>query len=160
MSTTSRGEMNTDSKKNETNHEKEKKHTVENETFQIDQKKMELTEKVLTKLFKVIKIPLPRRDLAEIAQMYSKAVDTLILKVEQSKEYTYIGGEFTIIYLGKDNFKLNISLYFKDPANDWIKVSSNSKPSELKYLTDAAIMELKEKKQVKFDIDEPVRTGR
>ncbi|NJE35516.1 hypothetical protein E0L13_10865 [Megasphaera sp. SW808] len=149
--------MDMDNKKNETNHEKAKKQTVEKETLQIDPQKMELAEKVLTKLFKIIKIPLPRRDLAEIAQMYSKQVDTLIFKVEQSKGYTYIGGEFAIIYLGKDKFKLNISLYFKDNDNDWVKASSNSEPSELKYLTDTAIMELKEKKQVKFDIDTPKR---
>ena len=127
------------------------------EKTKIDLQKLDVTGKILTQLFEKIKIPLPRRELAEVAQMYSKALDTLILKEEDANEYTYVGGEFAIVYLGGDKFKLEISLYFKDKDKEWIKVSASSKASELKYLTDAAVAELTTKHQVKFDVAEPVR---
>ena len=127
------------------------------EKTKIDLQKLDVAGKILTQLFEKIKIPLPRRELAEVAQMYSKALDVLILKEEDANEYTYVGGEFAIVYLGGDKFKLEISLYFKDKGKEWIKVSASSKASELKYLTDAAVAELTAKHQVKFDIAEPIR---
>ncbi|WP_303818057.1 hypothetical protein [Selenomonas ruminantium] len=93
-------------------------------------------------------------ELTEIANIYSKRLDELILS-EEKKELKYVGGTFNIIYLNDVAFETNFELYFQDKAKSWVKKEAKSKPQKMSFLKDTAKIELQKLKKVSFEIDHP-----
>lgn len=124
----------------------------------IDEEKVASTiAKGMTFVLDKFNLTLPRKELEEVAQLYSQRLDELILKEEEQKNYRYVGGDFIILYDEENKFKLKIVLYFNDTEGNWIEATATSRPKKLQYLTDTAIAELQTKEQVTFDIEGPKR---
>ena len=66
----------------------------------------------------------------------------------------YRGGQFTVTYVTKETFSLEIALYYQNKEGEWIQVKSVT-PREMKCLKEAAVQELFEKKKIAYDIDAP-----
>ncbi|MDQ0202853.1 hypothetical protein [Pectinatus haikarae] len=97
--------------------------------------------------------------LKELADVYSKNADKLILRQENTDNYQYIGGEFKIYYLDEKKFGISISLYFQDKNKQWQKASAKSEDQPARKLERSALAELKEKGTVVFNIDRPKNPG-
>lgn len=94
--------------------------------------------------------------LEELADSYSKKLDTLILKQEKEKNYQYIGGELKIYYIDAKYFGVDISLYFQDENKQWKKTSIKSNPQKSKYIQKEAFDELCAKKAISFEVNPPI----
>lgn len=96
-----------------------------------------------------------RMDLDELAGVYEKKIDALILQKERDGLLTYVGGEFTIAYVSETEFSLKLELYFQNERAEWIKLEPQSIMRNTKYLKEWAVAELREKKSVVYDIPHP-----
>lgn len=93
-------------------------------------------------------------ELDEIAKIYSEKLDSII-RDEQSKDLNYVGGTFKISYANEKNFHLAFELYFQDKNEEFVKKESKSKPQSTEYLSEKALTELRAKKEISYEIDEP-----
>ena len=96
----------------------------------------------------------PNMELDELAKIYSEKLDSNI-RDEQNKGLRYVGGTFKISYANERYFNLSYELYFQDKNDEWIKKDAKSKPQKTDYLTDKSLAELRTKKEIAYEIDEP-----
>ena len=106
-------------------------------------------------LFKQIAEKMTRMDLDELAEYYEKKIDALIIKKDTDELLKYIGGEFTITYVTETVFSLKLALYFQDRKEEWVKIETPSMARDMKYLKERAVIELREKKKIIYDIEHP-----
>mgnify|MGYP000061473840 FL=1 len=93
-------------------------------------------------------------NLEDIANSFSDDIDNIILNFKE-KQLHYIGGIFSVQLEGKDTFLVKYDLYFQDANKELLNKTASSNPMDLEYLTDSAISELRKKKKVEFEINEP-----
>lgn len=94
-------------------------------------------------------------ELDELADVYSKKLDGII-RDQQTKGLSYVGGTFKISYYSENFFYLSFELYFQDENDELVKKSSKSKPQSTEYLNDKALSELRGKKKMVYEIDEQI----
>jgi len=103
----------------------------------------------------IVKLLHPRMNLVEIAEEASPAIDKLIKKYK-NQGLKFVGGAFKIILDNPDGFAVSYELFFQDNEDNWHKANNTSKKMEADYyLTNEAWEELKAKKIVSYDIEEP-----
>ena len=95
-----------------------------------------------------------KMDLDEMVHLYSKKIDTEILKTIKETGWAYRGGQLTVTYVTNQTFSLKIALYYQDKNGEWMQVQAVT-PRDMKYLKDVAVKELFEKKKISYDIDAP-----
>ena len=95
-----------------------------------------------------------KMDLDEMVHLYSKKIDTEILKTIKETGWAYRGGQLTVTYVTNQTFSLKIALYYQDEKGEWMQVQAVT-PRDIKYLKDNAVKELFEKKKISYDIDAP-----
>ena len=95
-----------------------------------------------------------KMDLDEMVHLYSKKIDTEILKTIKETGWAYRGGQLTVTYVTNQTFSLKIALYYQDEKGEWMQVRAVT-PRDIKYLKDNAVKELFEKKKISYDIDAP-----
>ncbi|WP_314626936.1 hypothetical protein [uncultured Selenomonas sp.] len=95
-----------------------------------------------------------KMDLDEMVHLYSKKIDTEILKTIKETGWAYRGGQLTVTYVTNQTFSLKIALYYQDEKDEWMQVQAVT-PRDIKYLKDDAVKELFEKKKISYDIDTP-----
>ena len=95
-----------------------------------------------------------KMDLDEMVHLYSKKIDTEILKTIKETGWAYRGGQLTVTYVTNQTFSLKIALYYQDEKDEWMQVQAVT-PRDIKYLKDDAVKELFEKKKISYDIDAP-----
>lgn len=93
-------------------------------------------------------------DLDEMVHLYSKKIDTEILKTIKETGWAYRGGQLTVTYVTNQTFSLKIALYYQDKNGEWMQVQAVTS-RDMKYLKDVAVKELFEKKKISYDIDAP-----
>ena len=95
-------------------------------------------------------------DLDTLANQYEKQILLIAEKTAKQEGMTYAGGIFTIRSVTESRFSYQFSLYFRNTQGDWIEQSGKSREiiSTL-YLTDEAIKELHEKKEVQYELVSP-----
>jgi len=93
----------------------------------------------------------------EAAAFYTKDIDAFILKSEQASGNTYVAGQIVFQYVNAELFLLMLDLYFQDAGGKWVKQRSQTTQA-LKYLRPEAAAELREKKEISFEIDPPAET--
>lgn len=93
----------------------------------------------------------------EAAAFYTKDIDAFILKSEQASGNTYVAGQLVFQYVNAELFLLMLDLYFQDAGGKWVKQRSQTTQA-LKYLRPEAAAELREKKEISFEIDPPAET--
>lgn len=98
---------------------------------------------------------LTKMTLDELADVYTKNIDSYILQQEKENNLRYAGGEFSIIYATEKSFSLQIELYFQNKDNEWEKMESAKDNIDMKYLKPEAVQELAQKKKVVFDVEHP-----
>ena len=96
----------------------------------------------------------PNMELDELAKIYSAKLDGIV-RNEQAKGLTYVGGTFKIFYADENFFNLSFELYFQDENDEWVKKDAKSKPQKTEYLNDNALAELRAQKEIVYEIDEP-----
>ncbi len=99
----------------------------------------------------------PNMELDELAEVYSKKLDSTI-RDEQSKKLKYVGGSFKISYANEKYFNLSFELYFQNENDEWVKKDAKSNPQKTEYLSEKALAELRAKKEIVYEIDEPEKT--
>ena len=97
----------------------------------------------------------PNMELDVLAKNCSEKLDKIILK-QKAKGSSYIGGSFKISYKDEKSFILSFEMYFKNKEKKFFKQESKSEPQTHKYLTEKAFEELKKKKEIEYEIDEPI----
>ena len=95
-----------------------------------------------------------KMDLDEMVHLYSKKIDTEILKTIKETGWAYRGGQLTVTYVTNQTFSLKIALYYQDEKGEWMQVQAVT-TRDIKYLKDNAVKELFEKKKISYDIDAP-----
>lgn len=95
-------------------------------------------------------------ELDELAAVYSKKLDGII-RAQQTKGLSYVGGTFKISYYSELYFYLSFELYFQDENDEWVKKNSTSEPQSTEYLNDKALLELRGKREIVYEIDEQIR---
>lgn len=120
------------------------------ELFNIVDRGLELFDELIKSLPQNAKL-----SLEELADSYSKKLDTLILKQEKENNYQYIGGELKIYYIDIKYFGIYVSLYFQDENKQWKKTSIKSNPQKAKYIRKDAFEELISKRTIVFEVEPP-----
>jgi len=93
-------------------------------------------------------------ELTEIANIYGKRLDEVILS-EEKNGLTYAGGMLHINYLNEVSFETAYELYFQDQNNEWVKKEAKSKPQKMNFLNETSKAELQKNNKVSFEIDPP-----
>lgn len=95
----------------------------------------------------------PNMSLEEIAEDYSDNIDEIILEEEKTGT-KFTAGKFKILSVGKENFALEVELYFKDKDGKWIKRKKTSAPMSSKdWLSADAKKILDAEKEKIFDVE-------
>lgn len=99
---------------------------------------------------------LPKCSLEEMIKVnYSDALDRMILAEESFHDTMYVGGEFSVILIDENHFKLAMALYFRDKDKKWIKKSATTEAWPTKYLCKKDFIELCQQKKISFEIEAP-----
>ncbi len=92
----------------------------------------------------------------QTAQLFSKAADDLIINGIQKESLTYVSGKLKVMLSEKlDHYVISMQAYFQKKSGEWIVKSSQSNNLPLYSLTPESQIELKEKKTIEFEIEEP-----
>ena len=92
--------------------------------------------------------------LDEFVNKFSDKTDEIILG-ELQKGSRYGGGRFYVKSQNEDTFECSFELYFETKEKEYIKMEGDKKDIPLRYLADTDRVELKQKKTIVFEIDEP-----
>lgn len=97
----------------------------------------------------------PNMSLEEIAEDYSDNIDEIII-AEEKNGTKFNAGKFKILSVGKNNFALEVELYFKDKGGKWIKRAKTSSPMSAEdWLSEDARKILDAEKEKIFDVEPP-----
>lgn len=96
-------------------------------------------------------LPAGKVDLEDLVKIYSDPMDKLIMKRE-SEGNIYGAGGFYINYISETQFQLQYKLYFKNPENKWIEISSSSSNQNMGHLTDNARKRLQNEQIIKYPV--------
>lgn len=111
-----------------------------------------ILEKILLEVKNIIK---PTMSIEEIKLVYTDKLDQIILEVEKSSGKTYVGGEFKISYVDKENYTCEYSLYFQDESKKVSVAQARSENLKLADLDSDTAKQIADEKEIKFDIDSP-----
>ena len=91
----------------------------------------------------------------EFASSSSKEIDRIILK-KMIDGNEFVAGRFQLNYLNDETFNFSFDIYLKNPkVSDYMRINGNSKIISMTRLTPEAFQELKLKKKIAFEIEEP-----
>ena len=93
--------------------------------------------------------------LDEFAAKSGDEIDKIILnKLKQGHEFAV--GRFKLVYVSEYTFKFAFEVFLKDPKQkDYVEMKGESKPISLTRLQPSAFEELRDKKEITYEIDEP-----
>lgn len=111
---------------------------------------IEMIRKVIDKILNVAF----RSDIRDLAEIYSKDIDNIILKSEKDKLLKYVGGEFIVTYVTDTIFSIKIALYYKNKDDKWVEESYVTS-RDMKLLKEEAVNELKQNKKFIYEIEYP-----
>ena len=111
---------------------------------------IEMIRKVIDKIINIAF----KSNIKELAEIYSKDIDNIILKSERDKSFKYVGGEFIVTYVTETIFSIKIALYYKNKEDKWVEESYVTS-RDMKLLKDEAVIELKESKKIIYEIEYP-----
>lgn len=98
--------------------------------------------------------------LDQLLNIYGDNLDKIIIREEQDKKCSFIGGELKISRLDEKRYECAYSLYFEDAGESVHAVESKSKPLEMQFLTEDFRQRLNKEGTLKFEIDEPSEKAR
>lgn len=96
-------------------------------------------------------------DIDEAAKFYTEKLDAYMMSAKTRAQDELIAGQLTFQYVDEKVFLIKLDLYYPNPNGQWMQESSQT-TRQLKYLKPAAAQELREKKEISFEIDPPAAT--
>ena len=97
----------------------------------------------------------PEVSLDEFASKSSKEIDKIILK-KMKEGNEFIAGRFKLMFLNDLNFCFSFDIYLKNPNDkDYMRINGSSKVISMERLQVDARAELKQKKEIAYEIEEP-----
>ena len=93
-------------------------------------------------------------DIDEAAKFYTEKLDAYMMSAKTRAQDALIAGQLTFQYVDEQVFLIKLDLYYPNPDGQWMQESSQTM-RQLKYLKPAAAAELREKKEISFEIDPP-----
>lgn len=98
--------------------------------------------------------------LEELLGNYNETIDKIILREEDEKNCSYIGGEFRIACADDEKYQCAYTLYFENADETVHTVEAQTKPLEMKHLTEDFQRDLKKAGTLKFELDDPSEEAR
>lgn len=111
-----------------------------------------ILEKILSEVKSIIK---PTMGIEEIKIIYTDKLDQIILEVEKNSGKIYVGGEFKISYVDKENYTCEYDLYFQDEQKKVSVAQAKSENMKFVDLDPDTAKQIADKKELKFNIDPP-----
>ncbi len=97
-----------------------------------------------------------QKSIDEFAQGYEEACDSIITNAVRGENLKYIAGKINFTKVGDYCFECACELYFKTQQDKWIvKKASSGRLDMIKNLLPDAVIELKEKGKIMFEVEEP-----
>lgn len=98
------------------------------------------------------------KDISSFIKMFSRSLDTFILETEQNEGLNYRAGTLSLKLLDNDSMKLISDLYFQNKDEKWIYKQTETRAMDMDvFLTQPSIDQLRLEKELKFDIEKPIR---
>lgn len=98
--------------------------------------------------------------LDELLSTYGDNLDKIIIREEQDKKCSFLGGELKISRLDEKRYECAYALYFENADESVYAVESKSKPLEMQFLTEDFQKRLNKEGTLKFEINEPSEEAR
>lgn len=98
--------------------------------------------------------------LDELLNNYGDVTDKIILREEDENHCSYIGGEFRITCADEEKYQCAYTLYFENADETVHTVEAQTKPLEMKHLTEDFQRDLKKAGTLKFELDDPSEEAR
>lgn len=98
--------------------------------------------------------------LDQLLNIYGDNLDKIIIREEQDKKCSFLGGELNISRVDEKHYECAYALYFEDADESVHAVESKSKPLEMQFLTEDFQKRLNKESTLKFEIDEPSEKAR
>lgn len=102
----------------------------------------------------------PTMSVEELQRVYTKSIDEVILKEEDSSHTKYVGGEFSLNYIDDKSYNCAYRLFFQGEDKKLYEISAKSKSLDSYYLSMSVRGELKTVQTIKFEIPEPSAEAR
>ncbi len=93
-------------------------------------------------------------DIDEAAQFYTEKLDSYMASARLKAQNSLIAGQLTFQYVDENVFLIKLDVYYQTDDGKWMQESAQTTRA-LKYLKPAAAQELREKREISFEVDPP-----
>lgn len=92
----------------------------------------------------------------ELAQLYDKSTDELILEAVQKERLSFVGGKLYIAITADEfGYAVGVEAYFKNASGEWVVKKNQTASRPLDFLLLDSRSELKRLKRIEFELTEP-----
>ncbi|WFA84705.1 hypothetical protein [Paenibacillus amylolyticus] len=97
----------------------------------------------------------------ELAQLYDKETDELILDAVRREGLIFVGGKLYIAITDDElGYVVGVEIYFNRPDGEWVVKKNQAAPRPLDIMLLDSRSELKRLKQIEFELTEPEAGGK
>ena len=93
-------------------------------------------------------------DIDEAAQFYTEKLDSYMASAKLKAQDSLIAGQLTFQYVDENVFLIKLDIYYQTDDGKWMQESSQI-TRQLKFLKPTAAQELREKREISFEVDPP-----
>ena len=102
-----------------------------------------------------------KRTMEDMTLQYEKSCDQLIIHSVKNEGLLYVSGRISFVQLDETLFECIGEFYFQNSLKKWIvKSASSGKLKITRQLLPDAVVELKSKRKIVFEISEPESLGK
>lgn len=102
----------------------------------------------------------PTMTLEDLQRVYTKTIDKVIFNEEDKSGTKYVGGEFNLDYVGEKSYTVGYRLFFQNEQKKIFEIEAKSREISIAKLSSKVREQLKEEKNIKFEIPEPTQSAR
>lgn len=102
----------------------------------------------------------PTMTLEDLQRLYTTTLDEVIFNEEDKSNSRYVGGEFNLNYVGEKSYTVGYRLFFQNEQKKIFELEAKSRELLIAKLSESVREQLKEEKNIKFEIPEPSQSAR
>lgn len=102
----------------------------------------------------------PTMTLEDLQRVYTKTIDEVIFKEEDKSNTKYVGGEFNLDYVSEKSYTVGYRLFFQNEQKKIFEIEAKSREISIAKLSGKVREQLKNEKNIKFEIPEPSQSAR
>lgn len=102
----------------------------------------------------------PTMTLEDLQRVYTKTIDEVIFKEEDKSNSRYVGGEFNLDYVSDKAYTVGYKLFFRNEQKKIFELEAQSRELNIGKLSAKVREQLREEKNIKFEIPEPSQDAR